>query len=174
MADSVEPDSSNIAKAIMDEIEAEIAIRLNNKDRSQGNNEESEMDGGREAQEMQPLFVPHKPKVFATKTAASHQSQFPADSHHDMAKVSISNLRELTVAEANARIQAFRASSEYQVYHIEQKRIFDRPWRANATAKNRVAEFKRGPSWKSYAADVALILEHGDANDVAVISASYS
>ena len=189
VADSIEHESSPIARAIMDEIDAEIAIRLSNTGQPQRTREESEMNdwednseekpNGREAREMQRpemrgLFVPHKPDVFATQTAASNQSQLPADSQHIMARVSISNLRELTVAEANARVQAFRASSEYQVYHSEQKRIFDRPWCAHATAKDRVAEFKSTPSWRRYAADVALILEHGDANDVAIISASHS
>ena len=190
VADSTDLYSSPIAKAIMDEIDAEIAIRLDKNGRPQRSKGETEMkdgwknDGeekpnGSEAQKMQMpemrgLSVVPKPKISTTQTEASNQSQLLAASHHEMAKISISNLRELTVAEANARVQAFKASSDYQVYESEQKRIFDSPWCANAAAKDRVAEFKREHSWIRYAADLALILEHGDANDVATISASHS
>ncbi|KAL8788401.1 MAG: hypothetical protein Q9195_007319 [Heterodermia aff. obscurata] len=170
--DSLEPHSSPIAKAVMDEIDAEIAIRLDNQE---GNSEDESDDS--EAQEMQMpqvrgLFL--APKTLATETEALNQVHVPAASHHDMAKVSIRNLRELMVAEANARVQAFKASSDYERYQCEQKRIFEHPWQANAAAKDRVAEFKRTSSWTRYAADVALILEHGDASDVAIISGSPS
>ncbi|CAF9932205.1 MAG: hypothetical protein HETSPECPRED_008297 [Heterodermia speciosa] len=184
VVDSFTPSSSPMAKAIMDEIDAEIAIRMDNQGRPQRTSREAEAkdnntekSDGSEAQEMQMpevrgLFL--KPKSSTPETEASNQAQIPAASHHGMAKVSISNLKELTVAEANARIQAFRASSDYQSYRREQKRIFDSPRRANAAAKDRVAEFKKTPSWTRYTADVALILEHGDASDVAIISGSHS
>ena len=188
VADSIDPYSSPIAKAIIDEIDAEIAIRLNKKVRPQRNKVETEIkDGweddseekpdGREAREMQTPEMRGssvKPEISTIQTEASSQSQMLAASRHEIAKVSISNLKELTVAEANARVQAFKASSDYQTYQSEQKRIFGSPWCANAAAKDLVAAFKREPSWTRYAADLTLILEHGDANDVAIISGLHS
>ena len=174
----------------MDEIDAEISIRLDDQGHPQKMKCETEAKGGWEddseekpdgsgAQEMQVqetrgLSLTPKPKISTAETEASSQVPVLRASHHEMAKVSIGNLRELTVAEANARVQAFKASSDYQCYQSEQKRIFENPQRANAAAKERVAEYKRTPFWTRYAADVALILEHGDESDVAIISGSHS
>ena len=167
----------------MDEIDAEISIRLDDQGHPQKIKCETEAKGGwedgSEVQEMQVpetrgLFLTPKRKVSTAKAEASSRVPILRASHHEMAKVSIGNLRELTVAEANARVQAFRASSDYESYQSEQKRIFENPQRANAAAKDLVAEYKRTPSWIRYAADVALILEHGDESDVAIISGSHS
>ena len=174
----------------MDEIDAEISIRLNDQGQPQKMEYETEAKGawedeseeksdGSEAQEMQVpetrgLSLMSKPRISTAETEASSRVPVLRASHHEIAKVSISNLRELTVAEANARVQAFRASADYLSYQSEQNSIFENPRQANAAAKNRVAEYKRTPSWTCYAADVALILEHGDESDVAIISGSHS
>lgn len=83
-----------------------------------------------------------------------------------MVKISSSNLRALAVAEAFARVQTFKASTDYLDYQEDQELIFNSPQRHNLAAKERVAEFKETPLWTRYAADLALILEHGDTEDV--------
>ena len=180
VADSIAPSSSSRAKAIMDEIDAEISIRRDNQGRplwmncdaaTKSGHEDIEEKSDMQMPDIRELFSAPKPP---TESKVPTQAQVPATSQHGMAKVSISNLRELTVAEANARVQAFKASSDYQSYRSEQKSIFENPRRANAAAKERVAEFKTTPSFTRYAADLALILEHGDENDVAIISMSHS
>lgn len=94
-------------------------------------------------------------------------------SHQAKAMISSSNLRELAIAEANARVQAFRDTPEYASYQNNQDFVFSNPQRRNSAAKDRVASFRKTPAWTRYAADLALILEYGDTEDVEIITESY-
>lgn len=94
------------------------------------------------------------------KVGASKRSKYK------MVKISSSNLRALAVAEAFVRVQTFKASTEYLTCQQDQELIFRNPHQRNAVAKHRLAEIKKSPAWTRYAADLALILEHGDTEDV--------
>lgn len=91
-----------------------------------------------------------------------------------MAESSTSNFKELRAVVASARIQSFKTSSEYLAYQKDQGLISSLPLRQSSAAIERVADFKSTPSWRQYEADLTLVLDFGDSNDMEMISAPLS
>ena len=91
-------------------------------------------------------------------------------SRHRIAKSSVSNLKELAIAEAVARVVSFKDSPDYADYQVDQDLIFDIPEQSNTAAKHRCVQFKETASFAKYAACIMLILEHGDMVDIEIIT----
>ncbi|KAG7006059.1 hypothetical protein G7Y79_00016g040440 [Physcia stellaris] len=178
------PASSTLAEMLTKEIDAEISAQLDAQDlqdwdiyditaagTSQNYNDNaaySDKKGEPDVANLQPSISGLKAELRTENVQVELRNKIGASNspRYKMVKISSSNLRALAVAEAFARVQTFKASREYLTYQQDQELIFSNPHQRNAVAKHRLAEIKKTPAWTRYAADLALVLEHGDAEDV--------